>query len=171
MHRSGRADHSYFSNFHLLFFVTNFFPGRLRYPFSSLFHHYSFFLSTQPSTSTTTAMSHIAPSSAGTTAPSWLPAKSYYHFIAGGCVHAFSHSLFKSALFKILSFSRLGGMCGAIITSPFDVVKTRLQSSLFQERHANLSVVTGNGNGAAVFLPRRPGGLLYNFVETGHILR
>ena len=62
-------------------------------------------------------------------------------------------------------------MCGAIITSPFDVVKTRLQSSLFQERHANLSVVTGNGNGAAVFLPRRPGGLLYNFVETGHILR
>jgi len=64
-------------------------------------------------------------------------------------------------------------MCGAIVTSPFDVVKTRLQSDLFRAKHANYGVagVTDGGSGAAVLLPRRPGGLLYNFVETGHILR
>lgn len=65
---------------------------------------------------------------------------------------------------------RLGGMCGAIITSPFDVVKTRLQSSLFQDKHANINVIGPEGV-SAVVASRRPGGLLYNFVETGHILR
>ncbi|GAA6020207.1 hypothetical protein JCM10207_004370 [Rhodosporidiobolus poonsookiae] len=56
----------------------------------------------------------------------------------------------------------LGGMCGAIVTAPFDVVKTRLQSDLFQTR-----VVDG---GKAV---TRSGikGLLWNFVDTGKILR
>ncbi|WFD28747.1 Pyrimidine nucleotide transporter, mitochondrial [Malassezia nana] len=29
----------------------------------------------------------------------------------------------------------MGGMCGAIITSPLDVVKTRLQSDLYRDRH------------------------------------
>ncbi|KAI5122506.1 hypothetical protein M0805_001414 [Coniferiporia weirii] len=81
----------------------------------------------------------------------WIPAKSYRHFVAGG----------------------LGGMCGAIITSPFDVVKTRLQSDLFREKHTSYSVVGAveGASGSAVLVPRRPGGLLYNFVETGHILR
>ncbi|KAH7922210.1 mitochondrial carrier protein RIM2 [Leucogyrophana mollusca] len=79
------------------------------------------------------------------TSTSLLPAKSWQHFVAGG----------------------LGGMCGAIVTSPFDVVKTRLQSSLFREKHTSIGVI---GGGVAT-LPQRSGGLLWNFVETGHILR
>jgi Mitochondrial carrier protein len=40
--------------------------------------------------------------------------------------------LIKSLPIFFLSFSRsVGGMCGAVVTSPFDVVKTRLQSDLF----------------------------------------
>ena len=66
--------------------------------------------------------------------------------------------------------SSLGGMCGAIVTSPFDVVKTRLQSSLFREGHATLGLMT-NGSGGALLHGPRHGGLLWNFVETGHILR
>ncbi|KZV88195.1 mitochondrial carrier protein RIM2 [Exidia glandulosa HHB12029] len=73
----------------------------------------------------------------------WLPAKSWQHFVAGG----------------------LGGMCGAIVTSPFDVVKTRLQSSMF----AHSVDVSVSGSGAVV--AKRTGGLLYNFVETAHIIR
>ncbi|KAF9231462.1 mitochondrial carrier protein RIM2 [Melanogaster broomeanus] len=80
-----------------------------------------------------------------TSSPSLLPTKSWQHFVAGG----------------------LGGMCGAIVTSPFDVVKTRLQSSLFREKHAPVGML---GGGVAT-LPQRSGGLLWNFVETGHILR
>ncbi|KAL1746779.1 mitochondrial carrier domain-containing protein [Schizophyllum fasciatum] len=77
--------------------------------------------------------------------PRLLPAKSWQHFVAGG----------------------LGGMCGAIVTSPFDVVKTRLQSSLFHE-HVNV----GGGTLALGTAPRAAQrGLLWNFVETGHILR
>ncbi|KAF8649288.1 hypothetical protein AX16_005892 [Volvariella volvacea WC 439] len=79
-----------------------------------------------------------------------IPAKSWTHFVAGG----------------------LGGMCGAIVTSPFDVVKTRLQSSLFHEKHAAVGVVgAGSGGSVGVISGPRPGGLLWNFVETGHILR
>lgn len=61
-------------------------------------------------------------------------------------------------------------MCGAIVTSPFDVVKTRLQSSLFREGHAAVGVI-GNGSGSAILHAPRHSGLLWNFVETGHILR
>lgn len=61
----------------------------------------------------------------------------------------------------------VGGMCGAIVTSPFDVVKTRLQSDLFREKHV-VSVRVGADGVVAV--PRRPN-LLWHFVETGHILR
>jgi solute carrier family 25 protein 33/36 len=57
-------------------------------------------------------------------------------------------------------------MCGAIVTSPFDVVKTRLQSDLFQEKHVKLGMV----GGGVVVVPRRSS-LLWHFVETGHILR
>lgn len=67
--------------------------------------------------------------------------------------------------------SSLGGMCGAIVTSPFDVVKTRLQSSLFREGHAAVGVIGGGGGGAVLHAAPRHGGLLWNFVETGHILR
>ncbi|KAI9440755.1 mitochondrial carrier protein RIM2 [Lactarius indigo] len=79
------------------------------------------------------------------TSSSWLPAKSWQHFIAGG----------------------LGGMCGAVVTSPFDVVKTRLQSDLFRQKHADVGAVVGD----SVVLVRRPGGLLWHFVETAHIIR
>ncbi|KAI0351348.1 mitochondrial carrier [Trametes cingulata] len=81
----------------------------------------------------------------GPSKSSWLPAKSWHHFVAGG----------------------LGGMCGAIVTSPFDVVKTRLQSDLFKEKVSTVSLA---GNGVATMTaPRR--NLLWHFVETGHILR
>ncbi|KAG2037264.1 mitochondrial carrier protein RIM2 [Suillus americanus] len=91
-------------------------------------------------------MAGVPPTTTNPTASSsLLPAKSYQHFLAGG----------------------LGGMCGAIVTSPFDVVKTRLQSSLFREKHTSVGVV---GGGVAA-LPQRSSGLLWNFVETGHILR
>lgn len=59
-------------------------------------------------------------------------------------------------------------MCGAVVTSPFDVVRTRLQSSFFQERHVPVGVFGGNGVAA---ISQRPGGLLWNFVETFHIIR
>jgi solute carrier family 25, member 33/36 len=57
-------------------------------------------------------------------------------------------------------------MCGAIVTSPFDVVKTRLQSSMFRD-----APVTINAKGTAEIVAQRSGGLLYHFVETGHLLR
>ncbi|KZT43092.1 mitochondrial carrier [Sistotremastrum suecicum HHB10207 ss-3] len=73
----------------------------------------------------------------------FFPAKSWTHFVAGG----------------------LGGMCGAIITSPLDVVKTRLQSSMFVENAMHHS------GGTATVSVIRSKGLLWSFVETGHILR
>ena len=67
-------------------------------------------------------------------------------------------------------FKRLGGMCGAIVTSPFDVVKTRLQSDLFRHKHAAVGVMGGNSSTVVMGAPRTTG-LLYNFVETGGIIR
>ncbi|KAM5541366.1 hypothetical protein V8D89_004920 [Ganoderma adspersum] len=78
------------------------------------------------------------------TSKSWLPAKSWHHFVAGG----------------------VGGMCGAIVTSPFDVVKTRLQSDLFRVKHVGVSI---EANGTAAVTVRR--NLLWHFVETAHIIR
>ncbi|GJJ11180.1 hypothetical protein Clacol_005412 [Clathrus columnatus] len=75
---------------------------------------------------------------------SWLPAKSWQHFVAGG----------------------LGGMCGAIVTSPFDVVKTRLQSSMFHD-----GPITIQAKGTGEIVAHRTGGILYHFVETGHLLK
>ena len=56
-------------------------------------------------------------------------------------------------------------MCGAIVTSPFDVVKTRLQSDLFKHHATAVGLV---GDGTVVV---RRTNLLWHFVETGHILR
>src|ERR1700748_2031076 len=56
-------------------------------------------------------------------------------------------------------------MCGAIVTSPFDVVKTRLQSSMFAE-HPHVAAV---GHGPLALRSSRS--ILWSFVETGHILR
>jgi solute carrier family 25, member 33/36 len=57
-------------------------------------------------------------------------------------------------------------MCGAVVTSPFDVVKTRLQSSMFNDHHH----ISSSGGAATVTITRSRG-LLWSFVETGHILR
>ena len=65
---------------------------------------------------------------------------------------------------------RLGGMCGAIVTSPFDVVKTRLQSDLFRQKHSAVHVM-GNSSSVVMGGAPRTTGLLYNFVETGGIIR
>lgn len=53
-------------------------------------------------------------------------------------------------------------MCGAIITSPLDVVKTRLQSDLYRDR----AVLTSSRAGASGVALR---GLL-QFVDTGRLL-
>lgn len=47
-----------------------------------------------------------------------IAVKPWVHFVAGG----------------------LGGMCGAIFTCPFDVVKTRLQSSVYQELYKSKAI-------------------------------
>ncbi|KAH9932124.1 mitochondrial carrier [Epithele typhae] len=75
---------------------------------------------------------------------SWLPPNSFHYLVGGG----------------------LGGMCGAIVTSPFDVVKTRLQSDLFRGRVAS---VTLEANGAGAVAIRR--NVLWHFVETMDIVR
>ena len=61
-----------------------------------------------------------------------------------------------------MSLTSIGGMCGAIITSPLDVVKTRLQSDMFQTTHAPASAPGLRGalqSGAR------------HFIETGRMLR
>ncbi|KZT07207.1 mitochondrial carrier [Laetiporus sulphureus 93-53] len=73
-----------------------------------------------------------------------LPSKAWQHFVAGG----------------------LGGMCGAIVTSPFDVVKTRLQSDMFKMKQSSLGLAA---NGVVV-TPHRPN-ILWHFVETSNIIR
>lgn len=82
--------------------------------------------------------------------------------------HCLSHA-------KTLS---LGGMAGAIITSPLDVVKTRLQSDMFQkspalgkQREFALAGMTSSSAPTISIRPTGARGLLWNFVETGHILR
>ena len=85
------------------------------------------------------------------------------------CNNFTSISCFSSNMYQTVFFflSSLGGMCGAVVTSPFDVVKTRLQSDLFRQKHSGVGAVVGD----SVVLVRRPGGFLWHFVETSHIIR
>lgn len=62
----------------------------------------------------------------------------------------------------------VGGMCGAIITSPLDVVKTRLQSDLFQQKVAANQQAAAAASSRSAFASARA--LAYNFVETGQML-
>ncbi|KAJ7140250.1 mitochondrial carrier protein RIM2 [Mycena crocata] len=71
-----------------------------------------------------------------------------WHFVAGG----------------------IGGICGAVVTSPFEVVKIRLQSNLFQNTHTTAIAMQG-GADSGVRAPVRRLNVFYNFVETGYILR
>lgn len=74
----------------------------------------------------------------------------------------------KLTLASLITSCSIGGMCGAIVTSPLDVVKTRLQSDMYtskvsQHAAAHLTKNKGIVAGAAR--------LAYHFVETGHLLR
>lgn len=69
---------------------------------------------------------------------------------------------------------RVGGMAGAIVTAPFDLVKTRLQSDTYvKEQQAKMTASTSNivSKPASTVIERRGVlKLLHAFVETGHIL-
>lgn len=52
-------------------------------------------------------------------------------------------------------------MCGGVVTAPFDLVKTRLQSSLFQAKLAEGKAAPRTGIRA----------LLWNFADVGTILK
>lgn len=56
--------------------------------------------------------------------------KAWLHFVAGGLVLFALIDIKLSLIFTIFEFS-IGGMVGAIVTSPLDVVKTRLQVSTY----------------------------------------
>lgn len=60
-------------------------------------------------------------------------------------------------------------MAGAIVTAPFDLVKTRLQSDTYMQEQAKLAA---NNSSKPVTVIQRRGvlKLLHAFVETGHIL-
>ncbi|SPO28332.1 related to RIM2 - Protein of the mitochondrial carrier family (MCF) [Ustilago trichophora] len=97
--------------------------------------------------------SKAAPAPDGKREKKLMPPKGWLHFVAGGA----------------------GGMCGAIITSPLDVVKTRLQSDLYQKRGtlkqgATTSAVKADANATRGVMQnvRR---LAYHFVETGYLLK
>ncbi|CAD6902505.1 unnamed protein product [Tilletia controversa] len=91
-----------------------------------------------------------------------VPPKGWIHFVAGG----------------------VGGMCGAIITAPLDLAKTRLQSDMYRTsgRVVETSGVRASAGGVASVAiestARAPTSafaqvrtLAYHFVETGHLLR
>jgi len=114
----------------------------------------------------------MASTSAASTNPS-TTSKSWPHFVAGGCALPCRVILQVSLTGPLLLYS-LGGMAGAIVTSPFDVVKTRLQSDLFHHRHVHHVVASsghGAGTAAITTVQSRIGSLLWNFVETAHIIR
>ncbi|KAK1921655.1 mitochondrial carrier domain-containing protein [Papiliotrema laurentii] len=63
----------------------------------------------------------------------------------------------------------LGGMTGAIVTSPFDVVKTRLQSDLFKNTPAHPT--SSSTVAAAAKLADKSRGGLWHFVDTVYLIR
>lgn len=71
------------------------------------------------------------------------PVKPWVHFVAGG----------------------IGGMAGAIVTCPFDVVKTRLQSDVFQAQYKSAAGVS-KGTSGIHFISRS----LLHFKETFGII-
>ncbi|OAV96181.1 hypothetical protein, variant [Puccinia triticina 1-1 BBBD Race 1] len=79
--------------------------------------------------------------------PGWV------HFVAGG----------------------LGGMCGAIVTAPFDLVKTRLQSSTFHADRSQITRFTFPSSAmpttTTVTTTGSSNRLLYHFIDTGKIIR
>jgi hypothetical protein len=78
-----------------------------------------------------------------------------------GKVNCTIHS--RSTLMIVYS---LGGMTGAVVTSPFDVVKTRLQSDLFTH---SASQTVSPGAFAAGAVKARGG--LWHFVDTVYLIR
>ncbi|CAO1614182.1 unnamed protein product [Sympodiomycopsis kandeliae] len=77
--------------------------------------------------------------------PTLTPPKGWLHFVAGG----------------------VGGMCGGIITAPLDVVKTRLQSDLFQQK-VKASTASASANNSILGHTKKLG---MHFVETGQLLK
>ncbi|PWN37168.1 mitochondrial carrier [Meira miltonrushii] len=77
--------------------------------------------------------------------------KGWIHFVAGG----------------------IGGMCGAIVTSPLDVVKTRLQSDMYVDRWKKESgkVHSHQAKGIIRNAFNTMKKLGYHFVETGQLLK
>ena len=57
-------------------------------------------------------------------------------------------------------------MCGSVVTSPVDVVKTRLQSDLLRTKHAGIGIIVGD----SVVRVQRPGELLWHFVDCAYHL-
>lgn len=90
-------------------------------------------------------------------------AKPWAHFVAGGYAPWSSRSHWELTD----EFSRLGGMTSATLTSPLDVLKTRLQSDFYQSQ----IIATRNARGipppSALSLPRSA---LLHFRETFQIL-
>lgn len=86
-----------------------------------------------------------APATAASSSTPSRP-KGWVHFAAGG----------------------VGGMCGAIITSPLDVVKTRLQSDMYRAKAQTATAASAPAPAGALARVRS---LAWHFVETGQLLR
>ncbi|KAG0148690.1 hypothetical protein CROQUDRAFT_654523 [Cronartium quercuum f. sp. fusiforme G11] len=98
--------------------------------------------SSKPSPQTSVPSTSSHPSGSRSNPPGWV------HFVAGG----------------------LGGMCGATVTAPFDLVKTRLQSSMY--RLSSSFSPDPQKASLSKFEPSRPGGrILYHFIDTGRMIR
>ena len=87
--------------------------------------------------------------------------KPWAHFVAGGYVGPYVQMMPCSR------FASIGGMTAATLTSPLDVLKTRLQSDFYQSQIATTRAVRGIPSSAALSLPRSA---LLHFQETFQIL-